>query len=323
MNDYNNSNSGPTTFLELSDEWILSKSYYLKQSTLNKYQYLIQKYLTEVFESVSITDINSVSIEKKMMFLFDLYKDTLSYNTIKTIFYVIKSIVSYGMHLGYLPTIFFNFNISKLQETVEIQTLSEEQERDLIKILLEEQSANNLGIILSLFTGIRLGEVCSLNVEDIDFDNKVMKINKTVQRIHTPDSNTTILAVTKPKSQKSNRTIPIPEILLKILIQYGVDNLSTGIYVLNKRNKPYEPRTLQYAFQRIMHQCNYNGFHFHCLRHTFATRCVRSGFDIKTLSEILGHSNVAFTMNRYVHSDIDEKRKQMKMLEKNWNDLMM
>lgn len=105
------------------------------------------------------------------------------------------------------------------------------------------------------------------------------------------------------------------------MLSYSIEQLPESHFILSKSTTPYEPRTLQYAFHRIMSKCGYSGFHFHCLRHTFATKCVQAGFDIKTLSEILGHSSVSFTMNRYVHSGIEEKRKQMDLLNKKWNDL--
>lgn len=311
------------TFLDLALEWLINKSYQIKQSTINKYQSIIDKYIAIYFSDIQLSTVNTVVIEKIMRHIYEENNEKLSFSSFKGIFYVVKAVINYGIHSDYIPQIYITFSISNNKEIEEVQVLNEEQERELVKYLMKNISnPNHLGIFLSLCSGMRLGEVCSLKIKDIDFEQKLICVNKTVQRLKDSDSGETYLSITTPKSKRSKRTIPITNFLLKILKNCEIDNYSREDYLIGRKEIPYEPRTLQYAFKRVMEKCGYDGFHFHCLRHTFATKCVHSGFEIKTLSEILGHSSVAFTMNRYVHSDIDEKRKQMNKLEANWNKLM-
>jgi len=311
------------TFLDLALEWLINKSYQIKQSTINKYQAIIDKYIATYFSDIPLSTINTVVLEKIMRRIYVENNEKLSFNTFKGIFYVVKSVITYGIHLDYIPQIYITFSISDNKEMEEVQVLNEEQERKLVKYLMKNISnPNHLGIFLSLYTGMRLGEVCALKIKDIDFEQKLISVNKTVQRLKDSNSGETYLSITTPKSKRSKRTIPITNFLLKILKKCEIQNYSREDYLIGRKEIPYEPRTLQYAFQRAMIKCGYEGFHFHCLRHTFATKCVHSGFETKTLSEILGHSSVAFTMNRYVHSDINEKRKQMDKLEASWNNLM-
>lgn len=311
-----------TTFLDLADEWLLNKSYQIKPSTLCKYQQIVDKYLSAYFQSIPLSGLNTILVEKKMRQIYEENCDSISFSTIRSIFYVIKAIIGYGIRSEYMPHIYITFSISNDKDASEIQTLNEYQECRLLNILKENlTNPNHLGIFLSLYTGIRLGEVCALCVNNIDLENNIITISKTVQRINSSHTNSTTLAVTSPKSRRSKRIIPITNFLSDILNDYGISKLPQNAYLLSKKEIPYEPRTLQYAFQRVMNKCGYEGYHFHCLRHTFATKCVYLGFDIKTLSDLLGHSDVSFTMNRYVHSDISEKRKQMNKLEKNWRNL--
>lgn len=317
------SNSKKMTFLDLANEWLTNKSYQIKASTVNKYQLIIDTYIKHYFENIPLSVITTISIEKIMRCIYEENCETLSFNTFKGIFYVIKAVITYGIHSEYIPQIYITFSISNNKEISEIQVLSEEQEKKLVNLLMKKiHNPNYLGIFLSLYTGMRLGEVCALTISDIDLVQKTISITKTVQRLKKADTSGTYLLITPPKSKRSKRIIPITNFLAKILRRCNLDQYSGDYFLIGKKDTPYEPRTLQYAFSRAMQICGYNGYHFHCLRHTFATKCVRSGFEIKTLSEILGHSSVAFTMNRYVHSDINEKRKQMDKLDAKWNDLM-
>ena len=141
-----------------------------------------------------------------------------------------------------------------------------------------------------------------------------MTVSKTIQRVQCrKGAKHTKLIITEPKSESSKRTIPIPDCLLPLLRQFK-DN--GEVYVVSGRKKPVEPRTMQYRFAKILHNADLPLFHYHSTRHLFATRCVELGFDVKTLSEILGHSSVEVTLNRYIHSDMERKRTCMSLLSK-------
>ena len=292
-------------FIDLAEEWINAKTHCIKQSTVLKYKHLLEKHFFPYFHDVSITCIDTIMINQKMMQIYEENQNHLSYSTFRTIFHLIRTVTSYGVAMGYYNPVYYNFKITDRFTRKEIQVLTPYQEQMILRAITFCNKPNHLGIIMSLCTGLRLGEVCSLKTEDIDFDAKIIRVNKTVQRLAIPETGKTELIITDPKSSHSNRAIPLCDFLYKILLSYNVDKYNQDHYVLTNSEKPYEPRTLEYAFQRITENCGFDGLHFHCLRHSFATKCIDSGFDVKMVSEILGHASVSFTLNRYVHPSID------------------
>ena len=170
----------------------------------------------------------------------------------------------------------------------------------------------SLGIVMALHTGMRIGEICALKWEDIDLPGKIIHVRHTLQRIQTFGTvKKTKIVITEPKSVSSVRDIPITDCLMTLLkkLRAGDD-----MFVLSGKRKPVECRTLQYYFKKVLSNANLPSVHFHSLRHAFATNCIALGFDVKTLSEILGHSSVEITLNRYVHSSIERKRACMSLL---------
>ena len=156
--------------------------------------------------------------------------------------------------------------------------------------------------------GLRLGEICALKWDDIDFESRTLHINRTVQRLECQDNASgkkTILYEGTPKTPHSVREIPIPEFLYSILLSYHTS--CEGVYFLHPFT-PMDPRTYQYKFQSFLRKANIEPTHFHALRHTFATNCINSGADAKSVSEILGHADVNITLNRYVHPGMENKR---------------
>ena len=196
----------------------------------------------------------------------------------------------------------------------------------------QEGDLTSLGVLLSGCSGIRIGELCALQWKDVDLEKGSILVRKTMQRIRTfspsdelgnaagETGNTgktgktgTRVIITEPKSRNSIREIPLPDFLVELLKNNREKREeSREGYVLKGRKKEYaEPRTLQYRFQAILKKLGIPGFNFHMLRHIFATNCISQGFDMKTVSELLGHSNVGTTMRIYVHSDMERKKNLM------------
>lgn len=194
------------------------------------------------------------------------------------------------------------------------------------QLILENYCINQinlytLAILFCLYTGVRIGELCALKWNHIDFNNHLIIINQTVQRIQNKRENNiskTYLSITKPKTVNSLRRIPITSNLYTILKEYYNQNCKKNDSFIfnNQSNIPIDPRRIQKHFKSILLKLNLTSITFHGLRHTFATRCTELGMDIKTLSEILGHSNVATTMSIYVHSTDNQKKEQMELLSK-------
>lgn len=239
-----------------------------------------------------------------------------AFKTARDIFCVIKSIIKYANRNGfYCNCDLSSISIKSAKE--EVQTLTVFEQKKLCYYLESNVQNRNLGILLCLYTGIRIGELCALKWSDINLKERVLSINKTMMRISNNCSSDcdckTQIIITSPKSDDSVRQIPIPRYIVGIM-----KNLKSkdDAYLLTGSADEYiEPRNMQYYFKTVLKKCGIRDVKFHTLRHTFATRCVESGFEIKSLSEILGHSSIKITLDRYVHSSMALKRKNMDKLK--------
>lgn len=191
----------------------------------------------------------------------------------------------------------------------ERKLFNDTQQKKLCKYLTSDLNNTSLCVLLSLYTGLRVGEICGLRWSDIDFTKRTITVRRTVQRIRTGHS--TRLLIGSPKSHSSRRSIPIPAFIADILRRF---RRSDNICILSGSEKIAEPRTLQRRFKTILKKADLPSINFHSLRHMFATNCIRAGFDVKTLSEILGHASAETTLDRYVHSSMERKTQCMNLL---------
>jgi len=162
---------------------------------------------------------------------------------------------------------------------------------------------------------MRIGEICALKWSDIDMNAELISVNKTLYRISNPAGNNpkTIILIDSPKSKKSVRKIPIPTFMIYRLSKIK-ENCNSEDYFLTCTCKFIEPRSYREHYKSFLRSANIPYRNFHVLRHTFATECIRCGIDVKTVSELLGHSSVKITLDRYVHSSMDDKRRQLQKL---------
>lgn len=172
--------------------------------------------------------------------------------------------------------------------------------------VLKKLDRSSLGYLLCLETGLRLGEVCALRWSDIDLAEGVLRVQRTVYRINY--GKRTELVLQTPKSENSVRAIPLTAKMLSVLRQMKDKK---DCCLLTGTERPLEPRTMQYRFRRFLERNNLPLRNYHVLRHSFATRCIEGGMDIKSLSEILGHANVQTTLQMYVHPSMASKRAAM------------
>lgn len=214
-----------------------------------------------------------------------------------------------------------NFNYSISRPTVhkkELEILTEDEQKRLVNAIKSEITYENIGILLSLYSGLRIGEICALQWQDINLQAGTISVTKSMQRISVADTATTgiktAVIVDTPKSQKSIRTIPIPNFLQSELKKLS-KNCSPASYVLTGSENSYtEPRAYQYKFKKYLKQAGIRDINFHALRHTFATRAIEQNIDVKALSEILGHATVNFTLERYVHISFNFKKQNIEKL---------
>lgn len=299
----------------IAAQWIEFNSPQLKKSTINKYKNILKSYILPRFRSVSI---ESITREDVIIFSNELLvaggKDgrSLSPKTVVGVISVLQNVFEFSSQNKKLTTADIS-KISIKQFQKPFRVFSDSEQKSLCEFLYNELTCKNIGILLCLYTGIRIGELCALTWSDIHEDERVICINKTLQRIQNDNYLTpkTQIVISQPKSECSIRKIPIPDQLFNILLSKKASEQS---FILTGNETRYiEPRNMQYYFKTVLRRCNIDDANFHTLRHTFATRCVEMGFDIKCLSEILGHANVNITLNRYVHPSMELKRKNMNM----------
>ncbi len=313
-------NDHETTFREVLFLWLSTNRIKLKDQTYAKYMYLIENHIIPILGSTKIKRlenslINSFLYEKSINGRLD-GKGGLSSSYLQTIAFIINSAIALSVKEGYRSS-FLGAIVkpNKLKRKAEPDVLSTHEQSVLEKYLLSEPTDFNIGILLSLYMGLRIGEVCALKWDDIDFTTKTIHIRHTVERITNinakQNDRKTMLVLCNAKSVSSNRIIPIPSKLYLLLFQR---KKRIGFVVKGKTYDYSDPRTFQNAFHKCLDACNLRSINSHALRHTFATRCIEAGADIKALSEMLGHANVNITLNTYVHSSLEHKRKQIELL---------
>lgn len=291
----------------VTEEWLKYKKNTVKKSTYYNYSYSVEKYLYPKFADQDITQIKDYNdfIEK--------LTDTLAPKTVRDIITKLKEIINFYEEEHNTKLNIKKMSLPKMNKK-EIQILSNKEKQKLEKYCIEQNSLKSLGILICLNTGLRIGEVCALRWENIDFESKKIHIEKTIERIYSKEENKTIVIIDTPKSITSVRTIPINSKLYNILKQIRGKSKKTDFVLTGSSEHYVEPRNYQYHFKEILKRNKVKKYKFHTLRHTFATNCIEAGMDIKSLSEILGHADVSITLNIYVHSSDKIKRKYLEKI---------
>lgn len=297
------------TYNDILVLWIKSKKDLKMQSIIN-YENLISGYLKNSVGIIKINDLTSTDIEN--LFLF-LKEKNVAVSTKKSLIYIVRSSLNYAYKNNYIDYIDVS-NIKFKLPNKAIFVLSKDEQNILENNLKEKTNIRKVCLLLCLYTGLRVGEICGLKWEDIDFSNKSLTIKRTIERIKNKDESIkskTILIESTPKSDTSNRIIPIPDFIISLLLLFKSDN---SYFLLSKSHKLYDPRLFESFYSRILKSSNINHNKFHTLRHTFATRSIESKMDIKTLSEILGHSQIETTLKLYVHPSYEMKKSSIENL---------
>ena len=304
------------TFRELSQLWLTDIRICVKESTYTRYHRYIYKYILPRIGDFPIQAVDSFCINRfteQLLTVGGLRGGGLSPKTTTDVLCVLKSVLKFGRLNGYACPDTAGVRIPQRRQQ-NTTVLSRESRAILESLVLAGSDYTSLGILLSLFTGLRIGELCGLKWGDIDLQKKILCVRRTVERIADLDPDApklTKLIISEPKTANSFRTIPLPKFLVKILQPAA---LSPESYVLTGEATPVEPLTFYKRYRRFMHKNSLDGYTFHALRHTFATRCIEVGFDTKALSEILGHANISTTMAIYVHPSMEQKRLFMEKL---------
>lgn len=298
------------TFSSIADEWIKLQAAHLKESSVAKYRNILSIYLLPKFGNYAAHTIRRSEIIAYSGFLLtngNKGQAGLAPKTVNSILSVMESILKYAARELNIPIADLS-DVSVRQPQKTMRVLSSSEQQKLSKYLLEQLSPCNLGILICLYTGLRIGEICALKWRNVSLEEGCIYVQESMQRIQVQaEKRKTAIFILPPKSACSIRRIPLPAELIRIL---KAEQKGENAFVLTgEENRFVEPRCLENRFNAIAAECKIDSVTFHSLRHTFATRCVELGFDIKSLSEILGHASVNITLNRYVHPSMELKQK--------------
>lgn len=304
------------TFEYLAENWLTSVKGTVKESSYTRYYRNVHSYLVPSIGKYEIFGIDSTLVEHmkdEMLSCGGKRGRGLSEKTVSDIFSTLKMILLHASEQGY-QTLNIAFVRNPRRKRKDLAIIPKETFDCLEETLLHSDENVCLRILLALHTGIRNGELCGLRWEDFDFKASTLQIRRTVERIadiNPLSQRKTKIIINEPKTDASRRKIPLPKVLCYYLKARCGENNS---YLLTGTDKPSEPHTLYIRYCRFLKRNGFGEYTFHALRHTFATRGIESGFDAKSLSEILGHSDVTTTLRCYVHPSMEQKRKQMENL---------
>ena len=297
--------------------WLEKKKFEVKKSTYCNYAILLKNNIIPVLGEVKFNELNGDILQ---FFIYQAQgKNNLSEKTTKDCLGIIKQIIVDGQEEGVMPQFVYSNRKLKYKKVELIgkdkKRYTEEEYKKIIKEILKDINYKKLGILLGLYTGMRIGELCALQFKDIDFKEKIVRVTKTLQRTYDPtkDINPSEIKITSTKTDNSNRNIPLTDDMIKILEKMNTGNEN---YVLTGKIKWTEPRTFRRVYQNFMKKIGIESLKFHSLRHTFASINIENGTDVKTISEILGHSDIDVTLKIYTHTSQKAKRKAMEKFEK-------
>lgn len=300
------------TFEELSVQWLTSISVGLKESTLSHYHYTLNRYLFPVFGTLQVKSLDEQTLEQGMLQVItpvDHRHRPLGTSSARECLTMLRRICKYAAHLRLIRPMEICVCLPKTKEN-KIQPLSKEEQAGVEAFVRKSPTARKAGLLLAMQLGLRIGEVCGLQWGDFDLKAGTLTVQRTVSRISSRDGHTKVV-IQSPKTRSSHREIPIPRNLVQMLQSLKGDAEPEVWFLSGNAEKPVEPRCYRKSIQIYLHQAAIRKVRPHALRHTFATTCLQAGCDIKTLSEILGHANANITLQRYVHSDIERKKKEI------------
>lgn len=289
------------SFASWTEEYLRLQKDKLKIGTHNIYERYIKNYIKPFFGNTALYKMNSEIVQAFVNSLSDLAP-----STVKGIFSFMRETLKKANKENYISPIWLDIELPKIKRN-EVTVFSRDEQRQIESALNIKENPGDIGILICLYTGLRIGEVCGLKWSDIDFKNGDMYINRTVQRVTV--NGRSILQELPPKSESSQRKIPIPPCLLEKL--KTVRKLKKSVYVVHTDYHMMDTRTFQYQYKKTLERAGVRYANAHTLRHTFSVRALELGFDIKTLSEILGHADATITLKTYAHSLDEHKRNSM------------
>lgn len=293
------------TIREIAVAWKEDKRPYVKQSTFAAYMLILKNHLLPYFG-----ECNTLNEKVVQDFVLDKFNNGLSVKSVKDLLIVLKMIMKFGVKNGWMNYSEWDIKYPVTNTTKELEVLTVADHKKILEYVRQNFTFRNLGIYICLSTGLRIGEICALRWSDIDVKAEAICIQRTIERIYIveEDKTYTALIINTPKTKNSFREIPMTK-ELQSLVKPLMKVVNSDFYVLTNEDAPTEPRTYRNYYKKLMEKLNMPRLKFHGLRHSFATRCIESNCDYKTVSVLLGHANISTTLNLYVHPNMEQKKK--------------
>lgn len=291
------------TIKDIAVLWKEDRKRFVKVSSYSTYLNHLNQHILPVFGNGGLPSENEVQ-----KFALELLNKGFSLSSVQDTIMVLKMIVQFGARQGAWNNPRWTIKYPTTIRKSEIQTLTRQEHCQFMRFLKDHLDEAYLGIYICLSTGLRIGEICGLQWKDVNLCRRVLSVNKTYERIYIRDENghRTQLVLGPPKTAESRREIPLSEDLMDLLSGI-LPEKDPESFLLSNSPKPMEPRTLRNHFYTALRESGTRKIRFHGMRHSFATRCIEFGCDYKTVSAILGHSNIATTLNLYVHPNMEQK----------------
>lgn len=299
-----------TLFYQVASQWKADKRRYVKASSYATYVALLNKHLLPWFGTGGCPDEAAIQA-----YADERLRSGLGPKTVKDSLVVLKMVLQYGEKLGVWPRVLYRVHFPTTLPESRMPVLSQREQQKLLRHLQAHFSFRNLGLIICLHSGLRIGEVCGLQWKDLDVDEGVIHVIKTVQRLylHDGDERLYALRVDTPKTASSVRDIPIARDVMR-MVRPLRKVMANDFYVVSNAAAPLEPRYYRLYFRNLLQSLDIPPVRFHALRHSFATRCIESKCDYKTVSVILGHASLSTTMDLYVHPGLSDKKRCIERL---------
>lgn len=298
------------TFKEASLRWEAGKAGFVKDTSLAAYSLIIRAHLLPKFRR-----LEDVTPESFQALIDSKFREGMSLNSVKAIILVLKMIIRFCEDEGWMEPKVYRLRMPTRRKKAEPQVLPVRDEKTLLAWLHNNPTPYNVGLLICVYCGLRIGEVCALRWSDFDKNERIIHVCRAVHRIYLVNQvpRKSIIAIGTPKTADSWRDVPVAARLARS-INEGCPKGNGDPYLLIGNKFPADPQNFRNNFKRVCTRLGIPVRKVHSLRHTFATRCIESQCDFKTLSSILGHSDVSTTLNIYVHPDMNQKRKAVERM---------
>lgn len=287
------------TIREIAVAWKEYKRPYVKQSTMAAYVLILENHIIPYFGD-----------SDSQAFVLQKLGSGLSTKSVKDILIVLKMVMKFGVKNEWMSYYEWDIKYPTSSVNKELEVLSVANHRTILNYIQTHFTFTGLGIYISLSTGLRIGEICALKWSDINVTDGTITVSRTIERIYIIEGEEkyTELVINSPKTKNSCREIPMSKELLT-MIKSLKKVVNDDFYVLTNDERPTEPRTYRNYYNKLMAKLGIPKLKYHGLRHSFATRCIEAGCDYKTVSVLLGHSNISTTLNLYVHPNMEQKKR--------------